>query len=194
MTNTPKIAVIVGSTRPGRNAAAVAEWILNIASARGDVVFERLDLQDHPLPFLDESMSAKASALMDLDYGGSHTAAWAEVIAGYDGFVFVTPEYNRAIPAVLKNALDYLFAEWGNKAAAIVAYGAQGGARASAQLRQSLGELHVATVATEVNLMLYSDFENFKTFRPAPVHEPIATLMLDQLVAWAGALQPLRAA
>ena len=95
---------------------------------------------------------------------------------------------------VLKNALDYLFAEWGNKAAAIVAYGAQGGARASAQLRQSLGELHVATVATEVNLMLYSDFENFKTFRPAPVHEPIATLMLDQLVAWAGALQPLRAA
>ena len=75
-----------------------------------------------------------------------------------------------------------------------MAYGAQGGARASAQLRQSLGELHVATVATEVNLMLYSDFENFKTFRPAPVHEPIATLMLDQLVAWAGALQPLRAA
>ncbi|MGI3171627.1 NADPH-dependent FMN reductase [Pseudooceanicola sp. C21-150M6] len=194
MTNRLRIAVIVGSTRPGRNAAAVAEWILNIASARDDVVFERLDLQDHPLPILDEAMSAKASALMGLEYDGAHTAAWAGVIAGYDGFVFVTPEYNRAIPAVLKNALDYLFAEWGNKAAAIVAYGAQGGARASAQLRQSLGELHVATVATEVNLMLYSDFENFKTFRPAPVHEPVATLMLDQLVGWAGALQPLRAA
>lgn len=193
MTYTPKIAVIVGSTRPGRNAGVVTDWILNIASARGDAVFERVDLQDHPLPLLDEAMSAKASALMGLDYGNAHTDGWAKVIAPYDGFVFVTPEYNRAIPAVLKNALDFLFAEWGNKAASIVSYGAQGGARASAQLRQSLGELHVATVATEVNLMLYSDFEDFKTFKPAPAHEPVAALMLDQLTAWAVALRPLRA-
>ena len=106
--------------------------------------------------------------------------------------MFVTPEYNRGIPAALKNALDYLYTEWSNKAAGIVGYGGHGGTRATSQLRMTLGELHVATASAEVNLSIYDDFENFITFTPAETHLPKLNMMLDQTVAWSRALQPLR--
>ena len=93
-------------------------------------------------------------------YEQPHTKRWAEKIASFDGFVFVTPEYNHATSGALKNAIDFLYAEWNNKAAGFVSYGAAGGARAVEHLRLVLGELQIADVTSQVALSLLTDFEN----------------------------------
>ena len=182
-----KIAIILGSTRPGRNGDAVARWVLEQASSRTDAQFELVDLRDHPLPHLDEAVPASMGM-----YAQPHTKAWAATIAGYDGFVFVTPEYNHGTTGVLKNAIDYLYAEWTNKAAGFVSYGSAGGARAVEQLRLVMGELQIADVRQQVQFSLFHDFESFSTFVPGPQHAAMATVLFDQVVAWAEALQPLR--
>jgi NAD(P)H-dependent FMN reductase len=125
-------------------------------------------------------------------YSQGHTKKWAEKIAQFDGFIFVTPEYNHAISGALKNALDYLYAEWNNKAAGMVAYGGVGGARAVENLRLILGELQIADVRTAVHLSLFTDFENFSVFKPAPVHADTLKTLLDQLVSWSTALKTVR--
>lgn len=190
----PKIGIIIGSTRPGRNAEAVGQWTAEIAASREDAVFELIDIADHGLPLLDEPLSALASARMGQTYNQSHTKIWSEVISQLDGFVFVTPEYNFGVPASLKNALDYLHPEWNDKAAGFVSYGSNGGVRSTAQLRQVLAELKVATVVPEVNLSLYTDFEKYTVFKPAEIHMQSVHAMLDQLVAWSVALMPVRGA
>ena len=120
-----------------------------------------------------------------------HTRAWAAKIGSFDAYVFVTPEYNHGISAALKNAIDYLYAEWNNKAAAFVSYGNAGGARAVEQLRLVMAELMVADVRAQVMLSIFTDFENFSRFRPHPRHESELNAMLDQLIAWGGALKTL---
>ena len=182
-----KIAIILGSTRPGRNGEAVAGWVLEQASSRTDAQFELVDLRDHPLPHLDEAVPASMGM-----YAQPHTKAWAATIAGYDGFVFVTPEYNHGMTVVLKNAIDYLYAEWANKSAGFVSYGSAGGARAVEQLRLVMGELQIADVRQQVQFSLFHDFESFSTFVPGPQHAAMAAVLFDQVVAWAEALQPLR--
>jgi NAD(P)H-dependent FMN reductase len=186
------IAIIIGSTRPGRNAEAVAHWVHDISKKRTDAKFELVDIRDFDLPLLDEPLSAFATALRKREYTHPHTKAWAAKMLSFDGYVFVTPEYNHGMSGALKNSLDYLYSEWNNKAAGFVAYGGTGGARAVEQLRLVLAELQIATVRNEVNLSLLTDFENYTTFKPAPVHEPRVGAMLDQLIAWSGALKPLR--
>lgn len=126
------------------------------------------------------------------EYSKAHTKAWAAEIAGFDGFIFVTPEYNHGIPAALKNAIDFLFAEWNNKAAGFVSYGGAGGSRAVEQLRLVLAELRVATVRAQVLLSMASDFENYAVFKPEPKHEKSVKVLLDEVVAWSGALKQLR--
>ena len=182
-----KIAIILGSTRPGRNGEAVARWVLEQASTRTDAEYELVDLRDHPLPHLDEEVPASMGM-----YSHHHTKKWAATIAAYDGFVFVTPEYNHGTTGVLKNAIDYLYAEWTNKAAGFVSYGSAGGARAVEQLRLVMGELQIADVRQQVQFSLFHDFESFSTFVPGPQHAAMAALLFDQVVAWAEALQPLR--
>ena len=120
-----KIGIILGSTRPNRNGEQVARWVYDIASRREDAEFELVDLRDYPLPHLDEPLPPSMG-----QYQGEHTRRWAEKIASFDGFVIVTPEYNHGTSGVLKNAIDYLYAEWNNKAVGFVSYGAVGGARA----------------------------------------------------------------
>jgi NAD(P)H-dependent FMN reductase len=183
-----KIGIIIGSTRPGRNGEAVAQWVYDLASKRGDAEYELVDLLDFNLPHLDEPIPPSMG-----QYSKQHTLDWAAKIASYDGFVFVTPEYNHSTSGALKNAIDFLFAEWNNKAAGFVSYGAVGGARAVEHLRLVMAELQVATVRAQVALSLHTDFENYSVFRPAALHEGSANVMLDQLVAWSGALKPLRA-
>ncbi len=184
-----KIAIIVGSTRPGRRADAVAQWVRDIAAKRGDADFEVVDIADFDLPHLDEVVPPAMG-----QYSQPHTKAWAEKIASFDGFVFVTPEYNHSTSGALKNAIDFLYAEWNNKAAAFVSYGSAGGTRAVEHLRLIMGELQVADVRAQTALSLFTDFENFSVFMPAAHQEDSVTAMLDQLVAWSGALKPLRAA
>jgi NAD(P)H-dependent FMN reductase len=182
-----KVAIILGSTRPGRNGEQVAKWVLEIASNRDDAEFELVDLRDYPLPHLDEPLPASFG-----QYQNDHTREWADKIAAFDGFVIVTPEYNHGTSGVLKNAIDYLNTEWSNKAAGFVSYGAVGGARAVEHLRLVLGELQVADVRAQVALSMFTDFENFSTFAPAAHQEERVNLMLDQVVAWGRALQGVR--
>ena len=184
-----KIAIILGSTRPNRNGKAVADWVYDRAVARIGADYDLIDLRDHPLPHIDEPVSPTLG-----QYAGEHTKAWAATIAPYDAFIFVTPEYNHSTSGVLKNAIDYLYAEWNNKAAAFVSYGSVGGARAVEHLRAVCSELQIAHVRQQLSFSLFTDFENFSVFRPAALHDAAATVMFDQLEAWAAALQPLRSA
>ncbi|MFG1942078.1 NADPH-dependent FMN reductase [Nonomuraea sp. NPDC048826] len=182
-----RIGIVIGSTRPGRVAEGVAHWVHDLAVKRGDADYELVDLADYALPHLDEALPAATG-----QYAQDHTKAWSERISGFDGFVFVTPEYNHSTSGALKNAIDFLFAEWADKAAAFVSYGVDGGARAAEHLRQVLGQLKVADVPAQVTLSIYNDFEDFVVPRPGPQHEERLTLMLDQLLSWAAALRPLR--
>ncbi|MER5325430.1 NADPH-dependent FMN reductase [Streptosporangium roseum] len=182
-----KVAVIIGSTRPGRNGEAVAHWVHNLAAKRTDAEFELVDLKDFDLPHLDEEMPAVTG-----QYNRPHTRKWAAKIASFDAYVFVTPEYNRSTSGVLKNAIDFLYAEWNNKAAGFVSYGVEGGNRAVEALRLVMGELQVADVRAQVALSLVTDFENFSRLQPAAQREDMLTTMLDQVIAWGEALRPLR--
>jgi NAD(P)H-dependent FMN reductase len=182
-----KIAIIIGSTRPGRNGQAVAEWVYEQAKQRTDAEFEIVDLKDFDLPHLDEA----APAVMG-QYANEHTKRWSATIDGYDGYIFVTPEYNHSTSGALKNALDFLYNEWNNKAAAFVSYGSLGGARAVEHLRLVAAELQIATVRQQLAFSLMTDFENFSTFKPAEYHLPGVTTMFDQLVSWAEALRSVR--
>ncbi len=183
-----KIAIVTGSTRPGRNNESVARWVHRLASERKDAEFELVDIAEYNLPLYDEPMSP-----MFGQYKYEHTKRWASKIASFDAFVFVTPEYNHSIPAALKNAIDYLYREWNNKAAGIVSYGGSGGARAAEHLRLILGEMMIATVRAQVLLSLIADFEHFTSFKPAPHHDKEVHAMLDQLVSWAKAMKTVRA-
>jgi NAD(P)H-dependent FMN reductase len=182
-----KIAIVVGSTRPGRKALAVAQWVHGIATKRSDATYEILDIQDFDLPLLDEPVPPSRH-----QYSKEHTKRWAQAVAPFDGFVFVTPEYNHATSGALKNAIDFLYKEWNNKAAGFVSYGSAGGTRAVENLRLIMGELMIADVRQQVMLSLFTDFENFATFKPAAMHEKSVGTMLDQLVAWSRALQGVR--
>jgi NAD(P)H-dependent FMN reductase len=182
-----RIAIIVGSTRPGRKAEAVARWVHEIAARRGDAEYEVVDIATFELPLLDEPVPPSAGK-----YSKPHTIAWAQRIAPFDGFVFVTPEYNHGPSAALKNAIDFLFKEWNDKAAGFVSYGSAGGVRAVEQLRLVMGEIKIADVRQQVILSLRTDFERYTVFKPAPHHEKSVNGMLDEVVAWSKALQPLR--
>ncbi|MEU1528625.1 NADPH-dependent FMN reductase [Streptomyces fagopyri] len=182
-----RIGIIIGSTRPGRNGEAVAKWVHEIASQRTDVEFELVDLLDYKLPHLDEAMPPSLG-----QYSQPHTREWAAKIASFDGFVMVTPEYNHSTSGVLKNAIDYLYAEWNNKAIGFVSYGSVGGTRAVEHLRLVAGELQMADVRSQVALSLFTDFENFSVFRPADMHLAGLDTMLDQVVSWSNALASLR--
>ncbi len=125
-------------------------------------------------------------------YTKEHTKVWSAKIASFDAFVFVTPEYNHATSAALKNAIDFLYHEWVNKAAGFVGYGGASGTRAIENLRLVMGEMQVADVRSQVGLSLFHDFENFSVFKPASQHEASVGAMLDQVIAWGGALKTLR--
>ena len=125
-------------------------------------------------------------------YSKEHTKRWAAKIASFDAYVFVTPEYNHATSGALKNAIDFLYHEWVNKAAGFVGYGGASGTRAVENLRLIMGELQVADVKAQVGLSLFADFEGFSVFKPAPQQDKSVNAMLDQVIAWGSALKPLR--
>lgn len=183
-----KVGIIIGSTRQGRNAEAAAKWTYDFATNRNDDVdYELVDLVDFDLPFLGASIPEAAQKDAE-----ASMKAWSEKMASFDGYIFVTPEYNHAPSAVLKNALDHLNPELNNKAAGFVSYGSLGGARAIENLRLILGELQVADVRTAVTFSLMTDFVNFSEFKPADYHAANAKQLLDQVIAWSGALKTVR--
>jgi len=183
-----KIGIVLGSVRQGRNGEAVANWTLDFANKRNDdVEYEIVDLKNYRLPFLGEELPEAEQAEAE-----KTAKAWSEKMASFDGYIFIAPEYNHAIGGALKNALDYLNPELNNKAAGFVGYGSLGGTRAHENLRLILGELQVADVRTAVTFSIMTDFENMSEFKPADYHEANANEMLDQLIAWSGALKTVR--
>src|SRR5579862_2790036 len=183
----PRIGIILGSTRPNRNGEQVAKWVVELASQREDADFELVDLRDYPLPHLDEPMPPSIG-----QYANDHTKEWAKKIGSFDGFVIVTPEYNHSTSGVLKNAIDFLYAEWNNKAVGFVSYGGVGGARAAEHLRLIAAELQMADVRQQVALSLITEFENFSVFKPGDYNVPALSTLFDQVIAWSGALSVLR--
>ena len=166
----------------------MARWILERAALRDDLDVELIDLAAVDLPIYDEPNPPITG-----QYTHEHTKAWAATIATYDAFVFVTPEYNRSIPAALKNAIDFLYQEWTDKAAGFVSYGADaGGARAIEHLRAVMGELRVADGLTMVPLSLSQDFQDFTRPTPSDTATRKADEMLSQLAVWGRALRTVR--
>jgi NAD(P)H-dependent FMN reductase len=184
-----RIGVILGSTRPGRRGEQVARWVMDQARSRSEADFELVDLADYPLPHLDEPLPPNMG-----QYQNVHTREWAATIARFDGFVFITPEYNHSTSGVLKNALDFLYAEWNNKAMGVVSYGAVGGARAAEHLRLIAGELQMADVRTNVALSIVTDFKDFTELAPVAYQAQALGTLFDQVIAWSQALAPLRRA
>ncbi|WEK54125.1 MAG: NAD(P)H-dependent oxidoreductase [Candidatus Cohnella colombiensis] len=174
------IGIILGSTRQGRVSPQVGEWVKSIADKRNDANYEIVDIATYKLPLLGEVDATEQAT------------AWNAKLASLDGFVFIVQEYNHSISGALKNALDYARDAWNNKAAGIVSYGSVGGARAAEHLRGILAELLVADVRVHPALSLFTDFENGTVFKPADLHLTNVNGMLDQVLAWSGALKTLR--
>ncbi len=136
-----KIAVIVGSTREGRQTDKLAGWVAKELSKHADV--ETLDLRDYSMPFFDEAISPRYNPERKPT---AEVKKWLDKVAEFDGYAIVTPEYNRATSAVLKNALDYLAYEMENKPVALVGHGSTGGAQAVANLRMALPGTGAVTI------------------------------------------------
>lgn len=175
------IGIILGSTRQGRVSPQVGEWVKGIADQRGDANYEIVDIADFNLPFLGTTDGTEPGI-----------AAWNEKLASLDGFVFIVQEYNHSISGALKNAIDFAREVWYNKAAGIVSYGSTGGARAAEHLRGILAEQQVADVRTHPTLSLFTDFENMAEFKPQEMHQNNVNTMLNEVIAWSGALKTLR--
>ncbi len=182
--STPHLQVILGSTRTGRFGDRVADWFVQRSADRTDLTSELVDLRDWPLPFYDQQKSPMMGGYTD-----DAQQRWAEKVSTADGYVFVTPEYNHGYPAVLKNALDHLYAEWNDKPAAFVGYGGTGGGiRAVEQLRQVVIELKMVPMRNQVILPAV-----YHLFREGPPSDPALTAaadaVLDEAAGWAARLR-----
>lgn len=186
---TLKLKVITGSTRPGRKGPKVAEWVNAAAREHGGFEVEAVDLADFNLPLLDEASHPAAQ-----DYEHEHTKRWSAVIDDADAFVFVTPEYDFYAPASLINAVQFVFKEWGYKAAGIVSYGGvSGGLRSAETLRHILTNVGVMPIPQVVPAPFFTGFiNNDGVFEPNDEMRKGATGMFTELQKWAAALKPLR--
>lgn len=180
-----KIGIVLASVRDARNGAQVADWVVNYANGRNDdgVEYTLVDLKDYDLPLLGTAPSPEQ---------GASIQKWSETIASFDGYVFITPEYNRALPGAFKNALDYLQPELHDKAVGYVGYGGLGGLSAIQTLRLINGEQEMADVRTMVTFSIMSDFENMSVFKPAEYHLINADKMFGQILKWSKALKAIR--
>jgi NAD(P)H-dependent FMN reductase len=191
---TPRIGLIIGSTRPNRFADVPAKWLLAEAEQRDDFAIDTLDLREWALPFFDEPVSPLAT-------GGRYTSPvaerWRAKIGEFDGFIATAAEYNHGPTAVLKNAFDSAFHEWEGKPIAYVGYGGVGGARAVEQLRMNAVELQMAPIKHAVHIGMepfLGVLTQGKSLDDYPYLVQSRQAMLDQLIWWARALKAARAA
>jgi NAD(P)H-dependent FMN reductase len=187
----PNLTIIIGSTRPGRAGAAIAQWFAARAKDHGGFDVTVVDLAEVGLPLLDEPNHPRLQ-----QYTRQHTKDWSATIDAADAFVFVTPEYNNGYPAALKNAIDYLHHEWRNKPVGFVSYGGvAAGTRAVQQLKQVVTALRMLPVYDSVNIPFHAQLlDSDRVLQPNEVMEKAADTMLDELVRTEAALRPLRPA
>ncbi|MBA6153440.1 NADPH-dependent FMN reductase [Gelidibacter maritimus] len=186
---TYQLKIIIGSTRPSRKGPIVADWFLKIAQQHPNFEVELLDLKEINLPFMDEPEHPRLQK-----YTKAHTKKWSNTIDSADAFVIVTPEYNYGYPATLKNALDYLSAEWNEKPMAFVSYGGvSGGTRAVQDLKLPVTTLGMMPIPQAVNIPFFTQFINENNvFEANPPLERSATAMLNSLQRWTKALKNMR--
>lgn len=192
---TVKVKVIAGSTREGRFSPHAAEWISGELKKQQGVEVEVLDLKDFDMPLFNE----KATPSYKTEpYKNPAVAAFTAKIAEADAYVFITPEYNHSIPAVMKNALDWVYQEWNNKPMAAVSYGSVGGARAVEHLRLIAVELQMTPIRAAVHIPGDKYFATyFGGMQPADLFasmQEAADGMVSQLMWWAKALKAARSA
>jgi len=187
-----RVGIILSTTRAGRFADKVGAWLLGLVAAREDMEVELVDLRDYPMPLFDEAMSPLwAPPKNDV------ALRWTKKIEAFDGFVFVTAEYNHGLPAVLKNAIDYVAHELARKPAAYVGYGGVGAARAIEQLRLVNIEQRMAPLKSGVHIGGADAMDllvHGKSLADKPHLVPSASAMFDELAWWTGALKLARAA
>lgn len=175
-----KIGIILSTTRQGRVSEAVGKWLLESSKKYSKSQFEIIDLREYILPFYGDEDTH------------NHIPKWQAKLAQLDGYIFALAEYNHSIPGVLKNALDYAGRNMSDKAAAIVSYGAAGGARSTEHLRGVLGQTNTADIATHILLSVFYDFDENKNFKPLPLHDKNLEAMFTTLDAWSQALKQTR--
>lgn len=188
----PKIAIIISSTRDARFGEKPAKWIYETAAKRDDMEVEIVDLRDFPLPLFNE-VASNAWAPTQNEVG----QRWQKKIAEFDGYIFITAEYNRSITGALKNALDFAYPEWNKKAAAYVGYGSVGGARAIEHLRNISVELQMAPTRTGVHIQggdFMAVWQQGKDLSELTYLDAGVAAMLDELAWWSKALKTARAA
>ena len=189
-TTKPKIAIVIGSTRPGRLGPEVADWVARQAKDRDLADYELLDVDDFDLELLNEETVPGAA---NREYDNENTRRWSAAVDSFDGFVFVTPEYNHSVPAALKNAFDVLYPEWSDKPVAFVGYGADGAVRAIEHWRTIVANARMVAVRAQVSLSLFHDMGD-DGLSPMDRRDGELTTVFDQVEQMAGALAPLRAA
>jgi NAD(P)H-dependent FMN reductase len=189
-TTKPTIAIVIGSTRPGRLGADVADWVARLAKERTLADYQVLDVAEFDLDLLNEPTVPGAA---NRDYDNEKTRRWSRAVDEFDGFVFVTPEYNHSVPAALKNAFDVLYPEWSDKPAAFVGYGADGAVRAIEHWRSIVANARMVAVRAQVSLSLFHDMGE-DGLAPMERREDELSTVFDQVEQMAGALAPLRAA
>ncbi len=189
-----EIKIIVGSTREGRFSDKPALWIFEMLSKVEGVQAEILDLRNFHMPFFEEAVPP---SIKEAPYAHNVVALWTAKISEGEAFIIVTPEYNHGYPAVLKNALDYVYQEWNKKPVAFISYGAASGVRAVEQLRQVAIELQMAPMRTAVHI----PFENYLRVINDPTtpaqllfknFDKKAEAMLTELLWWGSALNEAR--
>ncbi|MDG2534678.1 NAD(P)H-dependent oxidoreductase [Sphingomonas sp. HITSZ_GF] len=184
MTEPLKILVILGSVREGRMAEPVGKWVIEQAAARDGLDPELIDLKDWDLPFYHFAKPPAAGGYTD-----AKQIAWGEKVASADGYILICPEYNHGIPAVLKNALDFVYAEWNRKPAAMLGYGGNGAARSIEQLTMVARELQMAPLEASVHIMGVWGKAQGGSFTPDDKDLRWTGHLLDELEWWGRALK-----
>ncbi|KLD74786.1 NAD(P)H-dependent oxidoreductase [Xanthomonas hyacinthi] len=190
----PKIAVVIGSTRPTRFADVPAQWILKQAKARDDMEVDLVDLRDHPLPFFDEMASN-----LWMPSKNPEAIRWQQTVGRFDGYIFVVAEYNHSITGVLKNALDQAYKEWVRKPFTAIGYGGTGAVRAVEHLRSIAVELQMVSTHAAVHIGGGDFMAVHPMFGKKPIEEIEANLLpsmktsFDELVWWAKATMAAKA-
>lgn len=186
------VKIILGSTREGRFSDKVGAWVSGVLNKRAEMQGEVLDLRDYPMPFFDQ---AETPGYKSKPYAEPNVVKWTAKIKEADAFIIIAPEYNHGYPAVLKNALDWVYQEWNNKPVGFVGYGSALGARSIEQLREVAVELQLAPIRNAVHVS-YALAQDIAKGTPAeqvfaPFNDRLSGL-LDQLAWWGNALKAAR--
>ena len=171
----PRLSVVIASTRPNRIGPSIAEWVLAAVPPAFEVTVH--DLRELALPFLDEPGQPA-----DGNYAHDHTRRWSAAMQATDALVLVMPEYNRGYNAALKNAIDFLYAEWEGLPVGCVGYGWHGASYAKSALRQTLERVKM-TVVEGPGLAFEKTLTQDGEVRAGEADQQALATMFDELLA-----------